>query len=237
MSEGILEGGNRQFPSAKLTIKSDYEDFMQKSPPQLTYLRDGPINKNKNKILTIPSTSTSQRYSTPWDPILIVGAGIVGLTLGQALKKVFPPKGIPFEIYERDPTPDARGQGWAITLHWALEYLHQILPTNVLTQIQDIQVDPDVAHKDNGYFPFVNLATGEPRFEIPPSERWRVNREKMRNALLHGIEDRVHWDRRAKDVDLEYDSEKVRLMFDDGSSITGRMVVGVEGSGQRLDKR
>ncbi|KAB8245299.1 hypothetical protein BDV35DRAFT_405908 [Aspergillus flavus] len=160
------------------------------------------------------------------DPVLIVGAGIVGLTLGQALKK----KGIPFEIYERDSTPDARGQGWAITLHWALEYLQQMLPADVLARIQDVQVDPDVALNDNGNFLFINLATGEPKFKIPPSVRWRVNREKMRKALLHGIEDRVHWDRRVVGVDLETLPEKVNLKFDDGSSATGRMVVGSEGS-------
>ncbi|KAE8364681.1 hypothetical protein BDV27DRAFT_172200 [Aspergillus caelatus] len=160
------------------------------------------------------------------DPVLIVGAGIVGLTLGQALKK----KGIPFEIYERDPTPDARGQGWAITLHWALEYLQQMLPADVLARIQDVQVDPDVALNDNGNFLFINLATGEPKFKIPPSVRWRVNREKMRKALLYGIEDRVHWNRRVVGVDLETVPEKVNLEFGDGSSVTGRMVVGAEGS-------
>ncbi|KAL5044827.1 hypothetical protein BDW71DRAFT_208955 [Aspergillus fruticulosus] len=34
------------------------------------------------------------------DPVLIVGAGIIGLTLGHALKQ----KNIPFSIYEHDPT-------------------------------------------------------------------------------------------------------------------------------------
>ncbi len=40
--------------------------------------------------------------------ILVVGAGITGLTLGQALKK----HGIPFTIFERDPTVLYRGRGW-----------------------------------------------------------------------------------------------------------------------------
>ncbi|KAL4890554.1 hypothetical protein BDV59DRAFT_204267 [Aspergillus ambiguus] len=159
------------------------------------------------------------------DPVLIVGAGIVGLTLGQALKQ----KNIPFEIYERDPNPDARGQGWAITLHWALEYIQQILPADTLTRIQDVQVDPDVARHDNGNFLFINLATGDPVFKIPPSVRWRVNREKTRKALLHGIEDHVHWDHRVVDLDLSV-KDKTSLVFADGSRVTGRMVVGIEGS-------
>jgi 2-polyprenyl-6-methoxyphenol hydroxylase-like FAD-dependent oxidoreductase len=45
--------------------------------------------------------------------VLIIGAGLGGLTLAQALRK----KGISFEIFERDSSVDSRFQGWAIALH------------------------------------------------------------------------------------------------------------------------
>lgn len=45
--------------------------------------------------------------------VLIVGAGIGGLTLAQCLRK----QGISFEIFERDVDRNARFQGWAIALH------------------------------------------------------------------------------------------------------------------------
>ncbi|KAJ5112892.1 hypothetical protein N7456_001426 [Penicillium angulare] len=160
------------------------------------------------------------------EPVLIVGAGIVGLTLGQALKQ----KNIPFEIYERDATPEARGQGWAITLHWALEYMFKMLPEETLARIREVQVDPDVARNDNGNFLFINLENGEPKFKIPPSVRWRVNREKMRRALLQGIEEQVHWGRRVVGVDVPLGQSEVKLLFEGESSVTGRIVVGVEGS-------
>ncbi|KAJ5873406.1 uncharacterized protein N7473_013279 [Penicillium subrubescens] len=160
------------------------------------------------------------------DPVLIVGAGVVGLTLGQALKQ----KNIPFEIYERDATPDARGQGWAITLHWALEYMWKMLPEETLQRIQAVQVDPDVARNDNGNFLFINLETGEPKYKIPPSTRWRVNREKTRRALLQGIEEHVHWGRRVVGLNLPSDSNQVQLVFADQTTVTGRIAVGVEGS-------
>ncbi|KAL3483464.1 hypothetical protein BJX62DRAFT_249460 [Aspergillus germanicus] len=166
------------------------------------------------------------------DPVLIVGAGIVGLALGQALKK----RNIPFQIYERDPHPDSRGQGWAITLHWALQYIQALLPEETLQRIQDAQVDPEVARHDNGNFLFINLATGEPKFKIPPSVRWRVNREKMRRALLVGIEEYVHWGKRVDGVDVQEDG--VRLIFGDDQDgeeggedfVPGKLVVGIEGS-------
>lgn len=45
--------------------------------------------------------------------VLIIGAGIGGLTLAQGLRK----QGISFEIFERDASAEARGQGYAVGLH------------------------------------------------------------------------------------------------------------------------
>lgn len=45
--------------------------------------------------------------------VLIVGAGLGGLTLAQCLRK----RGISFEVFERDPNDHSRPQGWAIGLH------------------------------------------------------------------------------------------------------------------------
>ncbi|GKZ70420.1 hypothetical protein AnigIFM50267_006065 [Aspergillus niger] len=160
------------------------------------------------------------------EPVLIVGAGIVGLTLGQALQKA----NIPFRIYERDASPDARGQGWAITLHWALEYIQKMLPEDTLQAVQAVQVDPQVAKNDNGNFLFIDLATGEPKWKIPPSTRWRVNREKMRQALLQGIEQHVRWNAQVVDVEVTSASTAPCLVLADGTRVSGKFVIGVEGS-------
>jgi len=45
--------------------------------------------------------------------VLIVGAGIGGLTLAQCLRK----HGISYDIFERVASPDARGAGYAIGLY------------------------------------------------------------------------------------------------------------------------
>ncbi|PYI09292.1 hypothetical protein BO78DRAFT_308697 [Aspergillus sclerotiicarbonarius CBS 121057] len=175
------------------------------------------------------------------DPILIIGAGIVGLTLGQALKQVPPlnpdpipvlteAENIPFVILERDPSPNFRGQGWAITLHWALPYMQQLLPETILSAIQSTQVDPETALNDNGNFLFLNLATGEPKCKIPPSLRWRVNREKMRGVLLDGIEESICWGNRVVGVDAGAGEDGVSVILHDGRQVKGKMVVGVEGS-------
>lgn len=45
--------------------------------------------------------------------IVILGAGLGGLTLAQALRK----DGIPFRIFDRDESLHARDGGWAIGIH------------------------------------------------------------------------------------------------------------------------
>jgi flavin-dependent dehydrogenase len=77
--------------------------------------------------------SPSQRL-----PVIIVGGGIVGLSLAQALKK----EGIAFQVFERDEHIVSRAAGWGITIHWALPALESCLPPDLFKEIDSIQVDP-----------------------------------------------------------------------------------------------
>lgn len=54
--------------------------------------------------------------------VLIIGAGIVGLTIAQGCRE----NGIPFEIFERDKG-GSRSQGWALTFHWCLPSLERTI--------------------------------------------------------------------------------------------------------------
>ncbi|KAK0765136.1 hypothetical protein N5P37_002614 [Trichoderma harzianum] len=166
-------------------------------------------------------------------PVLIIGAGVVGLTLAHGLKKA----NIPFEIYERDENIDARGQGYAITLHWVLEYLKQILDQETFDAIDGVQVDPEVGRHDSGNFMFINLETKEAKFKIPPNYRRRVNREKLRKVLLKGVADKVHWNKRLADIQVSDNaSDGVTAVFADGTRAQGRILVGAEGSNSQTRK-
>lgn len=140
----------------------------------------------------ITPTSSSQRSSqagTAHTPhILIIGAGITGLVLGQALKK----HGIPFTIYERDHDVAARGRGWGLTIHWSLQTFFSLLPQNLIDRLPEAYVDPEAsARGDNGNFLFFDLQSGEARWKVPPSERIRLSRERLRALLLDGLDVQV----------------------------------------------
>ena len=154
-------------------------------------------------------------------PVIIVGAGVVGLCFAQLLKR----QGVPFEIFERD-THIERAKGWGITIHWALPALKECLPPALFHRLLTIQVDPQQGIKDTGRFLFLDLATAEPRYIIPPSERLRINRLKFRMLLAEGLD--VQWGKRINGFKTEEDG--VEVSFTDGTSTRGSMLVGAEGS-------
>ncbi|KAL2210963.1 putative monooxygenase [Sarocladium strictum] len=159
-------------------------------------------------------------------PVLVIGGGVVGLTLAHALKKA----GIPFQVYERDANINAREQGWAITIHWALSTLRDVLDESTLVAVDAAQVDPEVGRHDTGNFLFLNLLTLDTKFRIPPNERRRLSREKFRRALYDGVKEHINWGKKLINVETVEDGAGIIAHFEDGSSIEGTMLVGAEGA-------
>lgn len=141
---------------------------------------------------------------------------------------------MPFEIYERDEHIDARGHGWAITLHWVIPFLKELLDEETMKAIDGVQVDPSVGRNDTGNFVFINLETLEPKFHIPPNYRRRVNREKLRKLLLKDVAEHVRWGKRLDSIEMSDDG--ARATFSDGTSADGSVIIGIEGSSSRTRK-
>ncbi|KAH8685009.1 FAD binding domain-containing protein [Ilyonectria robusta] len=159
-------------------------------------------------------------------PIIIVGAGIVGLTLAQALKK----EGIPFQVYERDRSLDARSAGWGLSIYWALSTLENCLPPDLFKELDSIQVDPQQSLKDTGRYVFLDLETAEPRYVIPPSFRRRVSRLKLRKLLAKGID--VRWDKCISG--FKHTENGISVFFTDGTEAEGSALVAADGSGSKI---
>jgi 2-polyprenyl-6-methoxyphenol hydroxylase-like FAD-dependent oxidoreductase len=67
-------------------------------------------------------------------PILIIGAGVVGLTLAQGCREA----GIPFQIFEKLDASSENSQGWGLTLHWSLNSLERTIGPKLTALLPDV---------------------------------------------------------------------------------------------------
>jgi 2-polyprenyl-6-methoxyphenol hydroxylase-like FAD-dependent oxidoreductase len=161
---------------------------------------------------------------SPSNPILIIGAGIIGLTLAHSLKQ----SGIPFLIFERDSHLESRGPGWAVSIHWARPALEHCLPPAVFERVKNAQVLPGT--NDIGRFLFLDLATATPKYEIPSAPLLRLNRQWFREVLAEGVE--VQWGKKMQSF-VEREDGGVKVEFGDGSRVRGALLVGADGVNSR----
>ncbi|GLA63395.1 hypothetical protein AtubIFM54640_004539 [Aspergillus tubingensis] len=156
-------------------------------------------------------------------PVLIVGAGISGLLLAQHLQKL----GVPYKIFERDAAIDARSGGWGLTLHWALPALRELLPDDLVQRLPEAYVNKAAAARgDTGRFSFFDLKTGSALYSVPAAERIRVSRVRLRQLVATGLD--VQWNKTLQDIESSADT--VTAHFVDGTSYTGCLLIGCDGS-------
>ena len=156
--------------------------------------------------------------------ILIIGAGLAGLSLGQGLKQA----GIPFRIFERDGAASFRAQGYRIRIDQrGAEGLRRLLPAELYQAFES--TSSDVIHGGQQ----LDAATGK-QFEnvqsrMPPKQgqAWNVDRTVIRNVLLTGL--REHIDFGKKFLKYELVDEGVVAHFSNGLTAQGSMIIGADG--------
>ncbi|KAF7117638.1 hypothetical protein CNMCM5793_006761 [Aspergillus hiratsukae] len=162
-------------------------------------------------------------------PVLIIGAGISGLTLAQYLHRT----GVPFLVFERDSSIDIRSGGWGLTLHWGLPILREMLPEQIVARLPECSVNKEASENgDVGRFPFFDLSAGSALFEVPAAERLRVNRGRLRELLTTGID--IKWSKTV--VDVTSTEETVTAHFEDGTSYAGSLLIACDGAHSRIRK-
>lgn len=118
-------------------------------------------------------------------PILIIGAGITGLTLAQSLRK----QGIPFRIFDRDASLTSRPGGWGLTISWADSLLGTLLPPDIVQKLEESHVTREALETgDYGRFTLFDLSTGVAKYNVPAAKRMRFGRARLREILALGVD-------------------------------------------------
>ena len=164
--------------------------------------------------------------------ISIIGAGLGGLCLAQGLKRA----GIAFDVYERDPAPASRTQGYRLRIDAdGQDALARCLPANLYAlfrqscsatrniQFLDCDLEPTRGQ------PATSWRTSEIDHDPQPIPcDLSANRQTLREILLSGIEERVHFGKTFRQFEI-VDEAAVHLQFEDGSHRNSSLLVGADG--------
>ncbi|HZD50702.1 MAG TPA: FAD-dependent monooxygenase, partial [Silvibacterium sp.] len=166
--------------------------------------------------------------------VLIIGGGIGGLCLAQGLKKA----GVEVNVYERDRTPSSRLQGYRIHIDPdGSRALHECLPAHLWEVFAS--TCGDFSHG----FTLLTEQLEElmkfrqhPASADPVAKHRQVSRMTLRQVLLAGLGDAVHFDKRFERYE-QYPDGRVVAFFDDGSTAEGNVLVAADGVNSRVRKQ
>jgi 2-polyprenyl-6-methoxyphenol hydroxylase-like FAD-dependent oxidoreductase len=113
-------------------------------------------------------------------------------------------------------------------LHWGAPVLKSLMPDDMWAQIQSIQVDPHVPTKELDTLKWLQGDTGDTMAAFTFGPFYRLRRSKLRALLSRDLD--IQYDRRLVNVTYADDGRSVTAHFSNGSSTTGRMVVGADGA-------
>lgn len=159
--------------------------------------------------------------------ILVIGAGLGGLTLAHALVRA----GLDVGVFEADDGTGERTQGYRIGLAPpAMDALRESLPPRLY----------DLAEATSGSLTGPGLLFDEQltlrSSDLPgPEESRAFDRQVLRQILLGDLGDRVTFTKRLKS--FEEDEHTVTAFFTDGTKATGDVLVGADGGNSAVRRR
>src|SRR5687768_6752807 len=159
--------------------------------------------------------------------VAIAGAGLSGLCLAQYLMRA----GIDVHVYERDPGPFVRRQGYRLILdRYGLQALRESLPVPLYRLALATSDEP------GGHLRFTDSRLRDAftiTFKDELHATRQVDRLTLRSILQSGLDGRIHYGKAAVAVDSRGPG-RLRLRFSDGGAAAANVVVGADGVGSAL---
>jgi 2-polyprenyl-6-methoxyphenol hydroxylase-like FAD-dependent oxidoreductase len=162
--------------------------------------------------------------------VIVIGGGIGGLALGQALRRA----GIDVEIYERNEDARQWRSGHRLNINQVgSRSLYHCLPRPLWDAFVATSVDPGagIAFRTEQ---LKDLAVVERSVMTggatdPADQHYAVGRQVLRNVLLAGMDGIVRYGRTFQRYERRADG-RVTAFFTDGGTATGDVLVGADGA-------
>ncbi|HZZ48404.1 MAG TPA: NAD(P)/FAD-dependent oxidoreductase [Pseudonocardia sp.] len=165
--------------------------------------------------------------------VIIIGAGLGGLTLAHGLRTA----GVEVAVYERSPRngPQPASYGIHINAH-GNRALHACLPAEnwAMFDVNSVSAPDVVRFRDRNLEVLTDLQLATSADDADPiSHRRAVRRQALHRSLCFGLEEVIGWDKTFESYTGEPDG-RVRVTFADGSQTGGDLLVGADGSNSRV---
>ncbi len=164
--------------------------------------------------------------------VMVIGGGIGGLCLAQGLKKA----GVRVSVYERDRTQWSRIQGFRIHIDPdGSSALHDCLPDHLWQAF--ISTCGDFSYGftmlDEQLDELMKFRQHPVSDDVVAKHRSVSRMMTLRQVLLGGLGDAVHFDRRFERYERHADG-RIVAFFDDGSTAEGNVLVAADGVSSRV---
>jgi len=165
--------------------------------------------------------------------VIVVGAGTGGLCLAHGLKKA----GFPVAVHERDRTRTDGLQGYRVGIDPdGSRALYECLPPDLYDTFFATRA------RTPKYFNMLTeglrevLSLEERPNTDPVNSEKSISRMTLRQVLLTGLEEEVHFDKKFERYERNADGT-VTTFFEDGTQATSDVLVGADGTNSRVRRQ
>ena len=130
-------------------------------------------------------------------------------------------------MYESKSNVTPVKRDWNFALHWSAPALQSLIPSELWARIQSAQVDPHTPTKEIDSLRFHHGRTGELIKGIELEKFYRLRRSKLQALLSEDLD--VYWGKTFVDAEFLEDGKGVKAIFEDGTAVTGSMLIGADG--------